>query len=97
MGKKAAAQNGRANLPVSQDEQQLVPATKLKSSSLLDTRVVYCGDNLGPSRTGQCWGETKEKRAFEDRPENTKAYPATAGRPRCVQLARVLKKTGTVV
>jgi len=70
---------------------------------LLDTRVVYCGDNLeqlaklpdGPCRTGQFWGlpreitqcattspglprisrgETKEKRAFEDRHENTKAY-----------------------
>ena len=39
---------------------------RLKSSSLLDTRVVYCGDNLeplGPCRTGQRWGETKEKRA----------------------------------
>jgi DNA modification methylase len=41
------------------------------------------------------WGETKEQRAFEDRHENTKAYPATAGRPRCVQLARVLKQTGS--
>ena len=46
MAKKAAAQNGRADLPVSQDAQQRVPATKLKSSSLLDMRVVYCGDNL---------------------------------------------------
>jgi hypothetical protein len=74
-----------------------------RPSSLLDTRVVYCGDNLeqlaklpdGPCRTGQFWGlpreitprattphrlrrisrgETKEKRAFEDRHENTKAY-----------------------
>ena len=45
MAKKAAAQNGRADLPVSQDTQQRVP-TKLKPSSLLDTRVVHCGDNL---------------------------------------------------
>jgi hypothetical protein len=94
-----------------------------KPSSLLDTRVVYCGDNLeqlaklpdGPCRTGQCWGspreirprstiprclhpisrgETKEKRAFEDRHENTKA-DIDYLRPRCVQLARVLKKTGS--
>jgi hypothetical protein len=44
--------------------------------------VVYCGDNLeslaklpdGPCRTGHHWGETKEKRAFENRHENTKAY-----------------------
>ena len=44
---------------------------------LLDTRVVYCGDDLeqlGLCRTGQFLGETKEKRAFEDRHENTKAY-----------------------
>src|ERR1039458_9733031 len=60
-----------------------------RPSPLLDTRVVYCGDNLeqlaklpdacvdliyidppvnsnrnyGPCRTGQCWGESKEKRA----------------------------------
>jgi hypothetical protein len=37
---------GRADLPVSQDAQQRVPTTKLKPSALLDTRVVYCGDNL---------------------------------------------------
>ena len=91
-------------------------ATRQKPSSLLDTRVVYCGDNLeqlaklpdacvdliyidppfnsnrnyGPCRTGHHWGETKEKRAFEDRHENTKAY-IDYMRPRCVQLARVLK------
>ena len=45
MAKKAAV-TGRADLPVSQDAQQRVPTTKLKPSSLLDTRVVYCGDNL---------------------------------------------------
>jgi len=45
MAKKAAVK-GRADLPVSQDAQQRIPATKLKSSSLVDTRVVYCGDNL---------------------------------------------------
>ena len=91
-----------------------------KPSALLDTRVVYCGDNLeqlaklpdacvdliyidppfnsnrnyGQSLTGTVWGETKEKRAFEDRHENTKAY-IDYMRPRCVQLARVLKKTGS--
>jgi len=67
----------------------------LKSSALLDTRVVYCGDNLeqlaklpdacvdliyiDPPFNSNLnyevfWGETKEKRAFEDRHENTKAY-----------------------
>ncbi|MGO8742302.1 MAG: hypothetical protein ACLPYZ_13405 [Limisphaerales bacterium] len=32
MAKKAAAQNGRADLPVSQDAQQRVPATKKENS-----------------------------------------------------------------
>ncbi len=40
------------------------------------------------------WGETKEKRAFEDRHATTQAY-IDYMRPRCVQLARVLKKTGS--
>ena len=98
-----------------------VPASRLKSSALLDTRVVYCGDNLeqlaklpdacidliyidppfNSNRNyddGQSgsdfWGETKEKRSFEDRHESTKAY-IDYMRPRCVQLARVLKKTGS--
>ena len=86
-----------------------------KPSSLLDTRVVYCGDNLeqlaklpdacvdliyidppfNSNRNYEVfWGETKEKRAFEDRHENTKAY-IDYMRPRCVQLARVLKQTGS--
>jgi DNA modification methylase len=40
------------------------------------------------------WGEAKEKRSFEDRHESTQAYIEFM-RPRCVELARVLKKTGT--
>jgi hypothetical protein len=37
MAKKSAAKpSGRAS----------VPASRLKSSTLLDTRVIYCGDNL---------------------------------------------------
>ncbi len=38
------------------------------------------------------WGETKEKRSFEDRHASTQAYIEYM-RPRCVQLARVPKKT----
>jgi len=81
-----------------------------KPSSLLDTRVVYCGDNLEqlarlPDRCVDLvyidppfnsnrnyevfWGETKEKRAFEDRHASTQAY-IDSMRPRCVKLARVL-------
>ncbi len=40
------------------------------------------------------WGETKEKRSFEDRHASTQAY-IDYMRPRCVELARVLKKTGS--
>lgn len=86
-----------------------------RPSSLLDTRVVYCGDNLeqlaklpdtcvdliyidppfNSNRNYEVfWGETKEKRAFEDRHASTQAY-IDYMRPRCVQLARVLKKTGS--
>ena len=71
-----------------------VASPRLKSSSLLDTRVVYCGDNLeqlkklpdacvdfayidppfNSNRNYEVfWGETKEKRAFEDRHKSTKA------------------------
>lgn len=88
---------------------------KGKPSSLVDTRVIYCGDNLeqlpklpdgsvdliyidppfNSNRNYEVfWGETKEKRAFEDRHASTQAYIEFM-RPRCVELARVLKKTGS--
>ena len=117
MAKKAAVKNGRADLPVGQDARQRVPTIKpQKPSALLDTRVIYCGDNLeqlaklpdacvdliyidppfNSNRNYEVfWGETREKRAFEDRHENTKAY-IDYMRPRCVQLARVLKQTGSL-
>jgi DNA modification methylase len=41
------------------------------------------------------WGETREKRSFDDRHESTQAYVGFM-RPRCVELARVLKKTGVL-
>jgi DNA modification methylase len=40
------------------------------------------------------WGETKEKRSFEDRHESTQAYIEFM-RPRCLELHRVLKPTGS--
>ena len=96
-------------------EHPVNPVSSLRPSALLDTRVVYCGDNLEQlaKLPGACvdliyidppfnsnrnyevfWGETKEKRAFEDRHENTKAY-IDYMRLRSVQLAHVLKKTGS--
>jgi DNA modification methylase len=86
-----------------------------RPSALVDTRVIYCGDNLDQLKKfpDECidliyidppfnsnrnyevfWGETKEKRAFEDRHASTQAY-IDFMRPRCVELARVLKKTGS--
>ena len=86
-----------------------------KPSSLVDTRVIYCGDNLEQLKKfpDQCvdliyidppfnsnrnyevfWGETKEKRSFEDRHASTQAY-IDFMRPRCVELHRVLKNTGS--
>jgi DNA modification methylase len=86
-----------------------------RPSSLLDTRVIYCGDCLEQLRKlpdasvdliyidppfnsnrnyEVFWGETKEKRAFDDRHASTRAY-LDYMRPRCVELARVLKRTGS--
>ena len=66
-----------------------------RASSLLDTRIIYCGDCLDQLRqlpddsVDLCyidppfnsnrnfevfWGETKEKRSFDDRHESTRAY-----------------------
>src|ERR1039458_4920972 len=91
------------------------PQTAARPSAILDTRVVYCGDNLeqlaklpdhcvdliyidppfNSNRNYEVfWGETKEKRSFDDRHESTQAYIEFM-RPRCVELARVLKKTGS--
>jgi hypothetical protein len=85
-----------------------------KPSAVIDTRVIYCGDNLeqlsklpdacvdliyidppfNSNRNYEVfWGETKEKRAFADRHASTQAYIEFM-RPRCVELHRVLKKTG---
>ena len=40
------------------------------------------------------WGKTKEKRSFQDRHASTQAYIEYM-RPRCVEIARVLKKSGS--
>lgn len=98
----------------SQDGKEAVVA-KGKRSALVDTKVIYCGDNLeqlkrlpdacvdliyldppfNSNRNYEVfWGETKERRAFEDRHASTVAY-IDYMRPRCVELARVLKKTGS--
>jgi len=103
---------GMAKKPAS-DADRIPPSGK--PSALVDTRVIYCGDNLDQLKKlpDECvdlvyidppfnsnrnyevfWGETKEKRAFEDRHASTAAY-IDFMRPRCVELHRVLKKTGS--
>ncbi len=100
---------------VTRPKSEQAPQPTARRSSLVDTRVVYCGDCLDQLRNlpDHCvdliyidppfnsnrnyevfWGETKEKRAFEDRHASTQAY-IDYMRPRCVELARVLKKTGS--
>src|SRR6185295_2237302 len=113
MGKKGKSPKSTA-VPVA-SEPPPAPVPPGRPSALLDTRVVYCGDNLeqlkklpeacvdliyidppfNSNRNYEVfWGETKEKRAFEDRHASTQAY-INYMRPRCVQLARVLKRTGS--
>ena len=90
MAKKASGKSsGGASVPASlQSTGTKTPAredsrpTKLKQCTLLDTHVVYCGDNLEQL--------AKLPDACVDL-----IYLATAGRPRFVQLARVLKQTGS--
>jgi DNA modification methylase len=58
--------------------------------------LVYIDPPFNSNRNYEVfWGESKETRAFEDRHESTRAYIEYM-RPRCVELARVLKKTGSV-
>jgi hypothetical protein len=111
------AKKGSAGKPINNPAAAApVPGASGRPSALLDTRVVYCGDNLeqlaklpdhcvdliyidppfNSNRTVEIfgevfWGETKEKRSFEDRHASTQAYIEYM-RPRCVQLGRVLKK-----
>src|SRR5438874_8092188 len=110
------AKKGKAGSKPSTQSTASTPAPG-RPSALLDTRVVYCGDNLeqlaklpdgwvdliyidppfNSNRNYEVfWGETKAppERAFEDRHASTSAY-IDYMRPRCVQLAHGLKKTGS--
>ncbi|MGP8200053.1 MAG: DNA methyltransferase [Limisphaerales bacterium] len=116
MGKKSETRPREASsLRPGKAGRRAATTPKQRPSPLLDTRVIYCGDNLeqlqklpeacvdliyidppfNSNRNYEVfWGETREKRSFEDRHESTKAY-IDYMRPRCMQLARVLKKTGS--
>ena len=93
----------------------LVGSAKRTRSGLIDTRVIYCGDNLeqlkklppacvdliyidppfNSNRNYEVfWGETQERRRFDDRHGSTQAYIEFM-RDRCLELARVLKPSGS--
>lgn len=112
---RRAVPNRGATKPKKEPAGSAGPPKAARPSALIDTRVIYCGDNLEQLRRlpDHCvdliyidppfnsnrnyevfWGETKEKRAFEDRHASTQAY-IDYMRPRCVELARVLKPTGS--
>lgn len=68
---------------------------KLKHLSDASVDLIYIDPPFNSNRNYEVfWGETKEKRAFEDRHASTQAYIEFM-RPRCVELARVLKSTGS--
>jgi DNA modification methylase len=70
----------------------LTQLLKLPDSSV---DLIYIDPPFNSSRTYEVfWEEKREMRAFEDRHESTAAYIEFM-RPRCVELARVLKPTGT--
>src|SRR5947209_5173302 len=92
--KKTVEKSLREELQAIHAERDVKLPTPGKPSSLLDTRVIYCGDNLeklaklpdhcvdliymdppfNSNRNYEVfWGETKEKRAFEDRHASAKA------------------------
>lgn len=57
--------------------------------------LVYIDPPFNSNRNYEVfWGDAKEKRAFEDRGKSTRAY-LDFMRPRCVELHRVLKETGS--
>jgi DNA modification methylase len=68
---------------------------QLKSLPDACVDLIYIDPPFNSNRNYEVfWGETKEKRGFEDRHASTQAYIEYM-RPRCAQLARVLKKTGS--
>ena len=124
------------NPPVKPKNQKAAALSRTppRASSLLDTRVINCGDNLeqlaklpdacvdliyidppfnsnrhyGPCRTVHHWGETKEKRAFEDAANPpapilttcTRAacnWPASSRRPAAFIGAKVVRHSRKII
>jgi hypothetical protein len=89
----------RADLPLSlAGTQTIYCGDNLKQLQRLPPEcvdLIYIDPPFNSNRNYEVfWGEKKEQRAFEDRHASTKAY-IDFMRPRCVELARVLRKTGS--
>ena len=93
-----AATGTRAPMPYPTDTQVIYCGDnldKLKSmpSGMVD--LIYIDPPFNSNRNYEVfWGDSKEKRAFEDRHESTLAY-IDFMKPRCVELRRVLKDSGS--
>ena len=95
---------GRVETPAHQRPSALLDTRVIYCGDCLDqlqklpaacVDLIYIDPPFNSNRNYEVfWGETKEKRAFEDRHASTQAY-IDFMRPRCVELARVLKKTGS--
>lgn len=89
----------RMDYPTAQIQTQIIYCGDClqKLTGFPDTSIdlIYIDPPFNSNRNYEVfWGEGKEKRAFEDRHASTAAY-IDFMRPRCVQLARVLKPTGS--
>jgi DNA modification methylase len=68
---------------------------RLKTLPAESVDLIYIDPPFNSNRDYEVfWGEGKEKRAFADRHASTQAYIEYM-RPRCVELSRVLNKTGS--
>lgn len=88
----------RAANPASSDTQVIWCGDNLEKLRVMPSAfvdLIYIDPPFNSNRNYEVfWGETKEKRAFEDRHGSTKAY-IDFMRPRCLELHRVLATTGS--
>jgi len=70
-------------------------ASVARPSALVDMRIIHCGDCLDQLSSEPRPSGSGFPLFFEDRHGSTQAY-IDYMRPRCVELSRVLKKTGSL-
>ena len=91
--------NGKIHVPVPGTATQTIYCgdnlDKLRTLPDECVDLIYIDPPFNSNRNYEVfWGEAKEKRRFEDRHESIKAY-IDYMRPRCIELHRVLKSTGS--